>query len=82
MLCLVTQSYLPLCHPMDCNPPGFSVQGVYQARILEWVACPPPGDLLNPGAEPRSPTLQADSLLITYLRTNKLPSFSIMTTAL
>ena len=34
-----------------------------QARILEWVAKPPPGDLPNPGIEPRSPTLQTDSLL-------------------
>ena len=31
-------------------------------RILEWVAFPSPGDLPNPGIEPRSPTLQADSL--------------------
>ena len=36
--------------------------GVLQARILEWVACPPPGDLPNPGIKPRSPTLQAESL--------------------
>ena len=28
----------PLCHPMDCSPPGFSVNGISQARILEWVA--------------------------------------------
>ena len=27
-----------LCNPMDCSPPGSSVQGVLQARILEWVA--------------------------------------------
>ena len=27
-----------LCDPMDCNPPGFSVYGIFQARILEWVA--------------------------------------------
>ena len=33
-----------------------------QARILEWVPFPSPGDLPNPGIEPRSPTLQADSL--------------------
>ena len=26
------------CNPMDCSPPGFSVQGLFQARILEWVA--------------------------------------------
>ena len=27
-----------LCDPMDCNPPGFSVHGILQARTLEWVA--------------------------------------------
>ena len=32
------------------------------ARILEWVAFPSPGELPNPGIEPRSPALQADSL--------------------
>ena len=36
--------------------------GILQARILEWVACPPPGDPPNLGVEPRSLTLQADSL--------------------
>ena len=35
--CSVTQSYLTLCDPMDCSPPGPSVHGI-QARILEWVA--------------------------------------------
>ena len=35
---LVTQLYLTLCDPMDCNPPGSSVHGIPQARILEWVA--------------------------------------------
>ena len=39
------------------------ITGILQARILEWVACPPPGDLPNPGIEPRSPALWADSLL-------------------
>ena len=34
------QSCLILCNPMDCNPPGSSVQGIHQARILEWVAVP------------------------------------------
>ena len=36
--------------------------GILQARIMEWVACPPPRHLSNPGMEPRSPALQADSL--------------------
>ena len=34
----VAQSYPTLCYPMDCSPPGSSVHGVFQARILEWVA--------------------------------------------
>ena len=41
--------------PMDCSPPGSSVHGILQARILEWVACPPPGDLPDPGSEPEPP---------------------------
>ena len=32
------QSCLTLCDPMDCTPPGFSVHGILQARIREWVA--------------------------------------------
>ena len=31
---------LTLCDPTDCSPPGFSVHGILQARILEWVAIP------------------------------------------
>ena len=34
----VTQSCLTLCDPMDCSPPGSSVQGIFQARVLEWGA--------------------------------------------
>ena len=37
---LVTQSCPTLCDPMDCSPPGFSVHGILQARILEWIAIP------------------------------------------
>ena len=40
VLCLVTQSCLTLCDPMDCSSPGSSVHGILQARILEWVAYP------------------------------------------
>ena len=36
--CSVTQSCLTLCNPLDCNPPGSSAHGIFQARILEWVA--------------------------------------------
>ena len=34
---LCAQSCLTLCNAMDCSPPGSSVQGTLQARVLEWV---------------------------------------------
>ena len=37
---LVTQSCSTFWNPMDCSPPGSSVHGVLQTRILEWVAIP------------------------------------------
>ena len=37
------QSCLTLCDPLGCSPPGSSVQGILQARILEWVAMPSRG---------------------------------------
>ena len=49
---LVSQSCLILCDPMDYSPPGSSVQVILQARILEWVPFPSPGDCPNPGTEP------------------------------
>ena len=101
-VCLFAQSCLNLCDPMDCSPPGFSVHGILQARILEWGAMPSsrgssqprdwthvshvaggfftiwatreaqeywsgysnpsPEDLPDPGIEPGSPALQANSL--------------------
>ena len=36
------QSCPTLCDPIDGNPPGSSVPGILQARILEWVAIPSP----------------------------------------
>ena len=36
--CLVAQLFLTLCNPIDCSPPGSSVHGIFQARILEWAA--------------------------------------------
>ena len=62
VLCLVAQSCPILCDSMDCSLPGSSVHGILQARILEGLPCPPPGNLTKPGIEPRSPTLQADCL--------------------
>ena len=37
-VCSVTQSRLTLCDSMDCSPPGSSVHGIFQARILRRVA--------------------------------------------
>ena len=37
------QFWLSLCNPMDCSPAGFSVHGICQTRILEWVAMPSRG---------------------------------------
>ena len=51
-----------LCDPMDCSLPDSSVHGILQVRILEWVAMTSPGDLPDPGINPRSPALQEDSL--------------------
>ena len=65
----VTQSCPTLSDPMDCSPPGSSIHGIFQARVLEchcllqtrtleWVAFPFSGG----SSQPRSPTLQKDSL--------------------
>ena len=60
-VCLVAQSCPTLCDPMG-SLPGSSVHGILQARILEYgLPFPSPGDLPDPGIEPRSPALQVDS---------------------
>ena len=39
MCCVLSmQSYLTLLDPMNCSPPGSSVHGIFQARLLEGVA--------------------------------------------
>ena len=43
-----------LCDPMDCGPPVSSINGILQARILEWVALLSSRDLPYPGIEPTS----------------------------
>ena len=64
IICLATyvhaeslQSCLTLCDPMDCTlqvPPSM---GFSEARILEWMPCPSPGDLSDPGIKPESSAL-------------------------
>ena len=63
---LVTQFCPTLCDPMDCSLPGFSVHGILQARILEWVAMPSSkGDLPDLGIKTMSPASPA--LQVAYL---------------
>ena len=62
---VVSRSHLvmsTLGDPMDCSPSCSSVHGILQAGILEWVAISFSRGFSNPGIEPRSPALQADSL--------------------
>ena len=59
------QLCLTLYNPTDCTPPGFSVHGVFQARILEWVAISFSRHLPDPGtksASLMSPALPGSSL--------------------
>ena len=49
--------------PTLCDPPGPSVHGILQARMLEWVPFPTPGDLPDPGIETGPLALQADIFL-------------------
>ena len=61
-LLLVTKSCLTLCDSVDCSPPGFSVHGISQARILEWLAISFSRESPEPVIEPMCPALQVDSL--------------------
>ena len=70
------QACLTLCDPMDCSPPGSSVHGILQARILEWVAIPFSRNLPNPGIKAWSPALQTgSSLQLSHLRRTQPPIF-------
>ena len=51
---------------MDCSPPGSSVHGISQARILEWVVMPSSRGFPDPGIEPEAPALQVDSLPLSH----------------
>ena len=66
MKLLVAQLCLTLCDPMDYSPSVSSVYGLFQTRILEWVAIPISRDLPDTGIKPRSPVLQADSLCLNH----------------
>ena len=61
-ICLVTQSCPTLVTPCTAALQAPLSMGILQVRIVEWVACPPPGDLPNPEIELRFLSLQVDSL--------------------
>ena len=54
-VCAHVQSYLTLCHSMDCSLPGSSVHGVFLAGVLEWVAAPSSRGSSRPRGGPRIP---------------------------
>ena len=53
-VCVCVHVHARACNPMNCRPPGSSVRGVFQARILSGLPFPAPGDLPDPGIKPKS----------------------------
>ena len=53
-MCAQLLSRVLLLERMDCSLSGFSVHGIFQVRILEWVAISYSRDLPDPGIEPMS----------------------------
>ena len=62
---------------MDCSPPGSSVHEILQARILEWVARPHPGNLSDPGIEPAPPAASALKQIL-YSGEDSLPGEALI----
>ena len=68
---LVAKSCLT-CNPMDYSPSVSSVHGIFSwQEYWSSLPFPSPGDLPDPGIEPRSPALQADSLVLCTCKTGK-----------
>ena len=65
-MCSVAQSWLTLSDSMDYSPPDFSVHGVSQARILEWVAISFSRGSSRTKDQTHTPALQMDSLLLSH----------------
>ena len=75
--CLVTKSCPTLCDPMACSPPGSSVHGISQARILKWIAIFfLQGIFLTQGLNLHLLHWQADSLPLSHLGSPYGPYFS------
>ena len=66
-VCVLSHSVMSnSLHPKDCSLPRSSVHGIPQARKLEWVASPFSRGIPDPGIQPGSPALQADSLPLSH----------------
>ena len=68
--CICAQLCLTFCNPMNYSPPGSSVHGAFQARILEWVVILYSEYLPNPGIKPMSlgpPSLSGGFLILNTL---------------
>ena len=68
-------SYWTLCDPVDSSPPGSSLHGIFQAKILEWVAISSSRGSPDPGIEPASlmsPELAGGSLPLSHLGRPKI----------
>ena len=61
-MCVCAHTWLTLCDLMSYNPPGFSVHGIFPARILEWVAIFFSRGSSQPRVEPASLLSLHDSL--------------------
>ena len=66
----VAQSWATLCDPMDCSPPGSSVHGILQPRILEWVAIP----FSRRSSQPRDWTLILQVYIFTVWASREAPN--------
>ena len=58
LACSVSQSCSTLCNPVDCSPPGSSVHGVLQSRVLEFVIISSSRDPPNPEIKSKSPGIR------------------------
>ena len=63
---MCAQSYLTLCNPRYCSPPGSSVHGIFQTRVLDWSAVSSSRGIPKPGIKLATPAL-AGRLLTTVL---------------
>ena len=71
-VCSVTQSCLTLQNSLDCSPPGSSVHVFPRQEYQSGLPFPSPGDLPDPGIEPRSSAWQVDSLPLNHLQSPRL----------